>query len=779
LLAGSGLTAARGSRGAFIVREAEASASQTGEAEAAGAAAGIESADQNLVVTGTRVRGAPVSSPVITITSEQMRASGHNNLGEVFRALPQSFNGGQNPGVGIGANQGGDANQNVAGASSLNLRGLGPDATLTLLNGARLPYDGGFQATDAAVIPIPAIDRVEILLDGASAIYGSDAIAGVANIILRHDYEGAELTGRYGGATDGGYRQTQLTGVAGATWRAGGFLVAADYSRNTAIRARDRDYLAYLPNQDITIYPLWRQAGTLFTGHQSVGSFAELALDAFYTDRHQEALDQSTFISRREADAEIWGISPSVRLFLPGDWYLRLFGFIGSDDSTPRFTFFSLPDNIQTGGQFGCACNNTRSAGAEAEGPLFRLPGGQARLSFGGGYRRNSFRDRDLLNDVTNVDATDQSYYVYTELNLPIIGPDQHIPLLDRLTLNAAARHEEYDSFGGTTTPKLGVIWSLIPGIDVRATWGRSFKAPTLLQQFSSTTTIVFEGFFFPGAPAGSTVMLVQGGNPNLRPERAETFTVGLSARPRFLPNVQLEANWFSIDYRQRVVLPLQPIITALINPAVADFVTFNPTAADQQTVIEGSDVFLDFAAGGYDPAKVFAILDGRQINAAIQKTSGVDVSIRFTTPFLGGQLTTDANATWIDSDRRLSRLSPEAPAAGVVFFPPRFRARIGAAWQSPRLTLASYVNHIGGVENSFAATNRDGDPMTTVDLVADYRLNSTPFGDLRFNLSISNLFNERPPFLEPQVPYFLNYDSTNYSPIGRTLSASVTARFR
>src|SRR3546814_3564934 len=138
-----------------------------------------------------------------------MRLAGHNNLVDVRRALPQNCSGGQNPGVLIGAG-GGVANQNITGGSSLNLWGLGPDATLTLLNGARLAYDGFTQATDVAVIPVPALDRMDVLLDGASALSGSDAVGGVANLILKRASDGSELTTRYGRATDGGYAQTPV-----------------------------------------------------------------------------------------------------------------------------------------------------------------------------------------------------------------------------------------------------------------------------------------------------------------------------------------------------------------------------------------------------------------------------------------------------------------------------------------------------------------------------------------------------------------------------------------
>src|SRR3546814_1315105 len=78
----------------------------------------------------------------------------------------------QNPGVALGS--GSIANQNINSGSALNLRGLGPDATLTLLNGRRLSYSGFVNAVDVSVVPIAALDRIEVIADGASAIYGSD-----------------------------------------------------------------------------------------------------------------------------------------------------------------------------------------------------------------------------------------------------------------------------------------------------------------------------------------------------------------------------------------------------------------------------------------------------------------------------------------------------------------------------------------------------------------------------------------------------------------------------
>jgi iron complex outermembrane receptor protein len=197
-----------------------------------------------IIVTGSRIRGAAVAGEVITLDRQMIVAAGQVDLGEALRSLPQNFGGGQNPGVGSG---GGLINNNINSASSANLRGLGPDATLTLLNGHRLPYDSAFGGVDISAIPLAALDRIEVVPDGASALYGSDAVAGVVNVILRRDFEGVTTSAQLGASTDGGYFRRQADIVGGTTWQDGGFLVAYDYARNSEIAARQRSYASSLP----------------------------------------------------------------------------------------------------------------------------------------------------------------------------------------------------------------------------------------------------------------------------------------------------------------------------------------------------------------------------------------------------------------------------------------------------------------------------------------------------------------------------------------------------
>lgn len=191
LLEGSGLVASSTGSTSIITIRADTSAA---DGQTVRPAADSESAD--IVVTGSRIVGGASASPTINLDAKQMRLAGQAELGEVLRSLPQNFAGGQNPGVMSGTT--GSGNGNVSSGSSPNLRGLGGDATLTLMNGHRLSYGARVQAVDVSTIPLAAVDHVDIVADGASAIYGSDAVGGVVNVVLKRNFDGATLVARLG-----------------------------------------------------------------------------------------------------------------------------------------------------------------------------------------------------------------------------------------------------------------------------------------------------------------------------------------------------------------------------------------------------------------------------------------------------------------------------------------------------------------------------------------------------------------------------------------------------
>ena len=776
LLAGTGLSVRDVNGNAFVVEHPAVAEAFEDEGEVG---------DAEIVVTGSRIRGVQPASPVITISQSDMRQSGHNNLGEALRAVPQNFNGGQNPGVLLGATAGGLSNNDITGSSGLNLRGLGPDATLTLLNGTRFAYDGFSQVTDISVIPAAAIERIEILLDGASAVYGTDAVGGVANVILKRDFQGGELSARYGAATDGGFEQQQYSAVLGQAWSSGGFILTGDYSKNTAITADQREYLSYLSYSDgIDIYPSSTQKGVLLSGHQTIFDGAEISVDAFYTDRKQDrqAPGSATIRVENEGRSKIWGFAPSFRFELPGNWDFRVVGVLGGNKVSRHTQLFSASSGARVNESDVGYANTAQSAGIEMEGPLFKLPGGEARGSFGGGYRRNTFKYTNLLTDSVVVDASASSYYGYGEVNLPLISPDMNVPFVSKLTLNGALRYEKYDTFGETTTPRAGILWGLSPDFDVKANWGKSFKIPTLLQQFS-VSEIYLQTASSYGGPIGPTALLTLGGNPDLDPERATVITAGVALHPRSMPGFKLEISWFDIKYTDRVVQPITNSGQALANPAYVQLITLAPTLAEQSAAFAGAGLPVgsftaNYSGTVYDPQNVTAIVHNRYVNAAGQRAHGFDVTASYVTAFISGQLSLSGNAGWIDATRQLTSLAPDTPASGVVFFPATFRGRLGCVWTKGELTLASHINHISGVRNTNLAAAPRGGTMTTLDLVGDYQFAAGPLDGVGFNLAILNLFDARPPFMQPAQPFHVNYDSTNYSGIGRTISITLTKRF-
>src|SRR5690606_2637074 len=115
---------------------------------------------------------------------------------------------------------------------------------------------------------------------------------------------------------------------------------------------------------------------------------------------------------------------------------------------------------------------------------------------------------------------------------------------------------------------------------------------------------------------------------------------------------------------------------------------------------------------------------------------------------------------------------------AGVFAFPSKFKGRLGATWSRSNISLSAIAYQIGGVRNAVTPAAPKGSAMTTLDLVLDYEADKNLFAGFGFNLSITNAFNELPPFFSPTLPYHVNYDSTNYSALGRVMSLSATKQF-
>lgn len=205
---------------------------------------------EDIVVVGSQIRGASTTAalPVVVVDQDQIDATGATSGDELLRTIPQMgdvlFDSANNPQTSNSAR--GDVN-------SVNLRSLGVGNTLVLLNGRRVVQHPTSQGTsdtgtvpvlsyNSNAIPVSGLERLEVLLDGAAAIYGADAVAGVVNTVLQDDFDGLEMEIQYGGAEGTDYTELEASIFAGRDFERGNLSVFANYSDRSALMADEQDF---------------------------------------------------------------------------------------------------------------------------------------------------------------------------------------------------------------------------------------------------------------------------------------------------------------------------------------------------------------------------------------------------------------------------------------------------------------------------------------------------------------------------------------------------------
>src|SRR3569833_3106742 len=202
---------------------------------AAAPAPNAEGTLEEVVVTGTSIRGvAPIGSNVITLDQTAIQATGAVRVSQMVNSVPAITTANSAP-------QG----ENVFSYYSPQIHSLGGSAinsTLVIMDGLRMPGGGTqYSETDPNIIPSLALERIEVLADGASSVYGSDAVAGVVNFITRRNYEGLQLDAQGGKASD--YHTYNADLLWGARWTSGSALFAASYSMQSRLDNTSRGFL--------------------------------------------------------------------------------------------------------------------------------------------------------------------------------------------------------------------------------------------------------------------------------------------------------------------------------------------------------------------------------------------------------------------------------------------------------------------------------------------------------------------------------------------------------
>ena len=729
-----------------------------------------------IIVTGTHIRGVSPSSPIINITREEIDRSGYTSLGDLMRSLPQNYNGGNSPQLTTGATPGIDNGGSVSGGSSPNLRGLGSGSTLTLVNGHRLADDTINGAVDITLIPLAAVERVEVVTDGASAAYGSDAVAGVVNIILKKNYDGSETSILGGGTSQGGGTEKQLNQLLGKTWTTGNLLFDYEFDRIAAVYSTKRDYTLEA-GTPTTLFPQSTRNSIYVSVGQDFGDLVSGFFDGLYTHRVQDyVVSYAGENATQESDVDVHQYSAAFGLgvSLPADWKLRptvnLTEQRSVDVGTPTPVVFDPAFTYE---------GRTSSFELVADGPLVALPAGALRAAVGGGYRLETFADIEAGAPAL-VDAERRVRYVFAELAVPLFSPSMGT-WIHKLDLHIGGREERYSDLGSQAAPQLGLAYSPVDAMKLRASWSKAYRAPPLFAQFLEKDAFLAP-IVNPASPSGSSPALIEGGgNLNLRPETAKTWTVGVDYDPDGLKGLHLNATYYHISYINRIAR-IPTYFSALSDPTFAPFVTLSPSAALQQSVINAAGGALFNATGApYDPSTVVALVNNELINVARQDIDGVDLTAAYKLPTYRGSLDLFANASYLDLRQQFVPAAPESEISGQVFEPSKIRARAGASWSIGPWAASGTVNFTGSEVNPYLPGNPHVASWTTFDAQINFspRLAGALAG-FHAVLSVQNLFDRDPPFLlfDQFVPG-LHYDPTNSSVLGRFITLKLSKEFK
>ena len=620
-----------------------------------------EEPEERIVTIGTRVSGrttTETAAPVDIISNESIRNAGITDTAELLRALAPSFN--------MNNTTTSDGQDLMRPAS---LRSMGPDQVLVLVNGKRRHQQAvvavqqnvgrGNAGTDMNAIPVTAIDRVEVLRDGAAAQYGSDAIAGVINIILKDD-TGTRAWAHYGRTSEG--EANKQVGINT------GFALGGDGTFNLSLEWQDKDEINRAPKTDwFGSIPEPRQlllVGEAAMEAQQIWFNAELpvgegALYAFGGVGEREA--ESLGFFRGPGDGRVWpqlypdGITPKLgtqsedeaftvgyRTELTDRWELDLSYGVGEN----RMEFRNLeslntsygPDSPTTAYD-GALINKLNVFNVDFRGSIdWGIGKDELSLAVGVERRDDGYeieagdlvsyaRGDTLCNQTAN--PTGDPGAICPPQNFTTPGmqgfagfrPEMEIDeerdstsfyvdaeafLTDNFTLGAALRFEDYSDFGETTTGKLSGRLELTPELALRGTYSTGFRAPGVQQQFFTQRSISLDNAgnlsdlvtLRPGSALAEELGFVE-----LKEETSDSFSIGLVYRGE-LWTTTIDIYQINIDDR---IIYSQAIADGT-NAAVSAFFDAHGSVAS------GGDGQLD----GISRVEVFT-------NAADTETQGLD----------------------------------------------------------------------------------------------------------------------------------------------------------
>ena len=441
----------------------------------------------------------------------------------------------------------------------------------------------------------------------------------------------------------------------------------------------------------------------------------------------------------------------------------------------------SILDFIRSGYERRENRGRTMSINVKADGALFELPGGPVRLAVGGQLRRETLKtggeslvSSATVTPITHRDVARDVRSLFAEINIPLVSEANARPGVQKLEISVAGRYESYQAIGSTEDPKVGLIWSPLGGVAFKASYGTSFRAPSL-PELNDPYRIA--PTFLPG-PGGRVLSLILvGGNPNLKPETATSWTAGVELSPARLPGLKLNATVFETRFQDRIGQPaLDSLLTVLTAPELAPFRTFVSPAINPADLTRVTALLADpanVAPGLFSPTAYGAIAEARYVNTGELRVRGVDVTATYSTRIGDDGLDFLANLSWLDRyERKVTPLSTPVELAGVAGYPADLRARASATWTHGVVGTTVSLNYVG---DGHDPTGRRIGSWTTADLQVRWqpKARAGPLRDVALSLTVQNLFDTDPPFYNS--PLGVGYDPANADPLGRVVSVQLT----
>ena len=679
---------------------------------------------------------------------------------------------------------------------------MGAGATLTLLNGRRMAPSGTAGSyVDISGIPTAAIDRVDVLTDGASAIYGSDAIAGVVNFILRKDYNGAETRVRLGTKTEGDANDYQIGQTFGISNERGRALLSYEYTSEDSLDANDRSYTAMMEDPN-DILPGGHRNAAFFSGGLNLGSGAELFMDLNYSDRHSRQDTKFSEYRLTLADVKNYGGAVGFAMPLGAQWRAEVSASLSKTDF--RNIEFEYPTREGFGGSDMWNDESVWSLDAKADGSLFDWWGGTVRAVVGAQYREESHDGATDFFDEFGVptnqvqlaaDNDRQVSAVYTEIYAPLVSEANGVSGVRSLALNLAGRYEEYSDFGTAFNPKFGVLWSPIEGLTLRASYGKSFRAPPMYNLVDNINYVNIVDYIDPEVPSGRSVAaVVAGDSRDLDAEESTSWSFGFDLSPAFAPGFNARVTYYDIEYKGRIANPVPNVDTDTYEfygyPLPVDR---NVDLATLQSWIAQS-TFPSFNYTTYfewlsqsELEDVSVILKLFPTNTSASHTSGIDVNLSYDFGLSQSSLAATLNGNYIlEAEDQFSPLRPAVKTYDRIFHPADLRMRGGLMWSVSGFSANLFANYLSSYEDDRSLESpRSVDSWLTFDASLQYNFDGAGAGLLsgtRMTLSVNNILNKEPPRVASGIhvgePGYVAYDTANADPHGRVIALQFTKQW-